>query len=421
MAFQYRYPDGKVDPKRLRACRKQVLADADMSAADKAGWLSRFDHIEASRDSAHPGRLVSMSAQNGGVTIDMFGDIGEGFFSEGITAQSVARQIDGVKGTIQIRMNSAGGSAMEGNAIASLLTASPATVEVDILGLAASAASIIAMSGDQVTMADNALMMIHEATARTFGGVREHQSTLQLLEAVNQTAAETYSRRSGKKTVDEMRTLMAAQTGFTAAQAIEVGLADSTTAAQPISQQWDPEELPAPVQALLQGHLQPTARDIDLDMSIFALRLGLAESATEAEVLAALDAQLAERKTVKESDAEADKAVKAVADESIKDVQAAAVQLHEAACSAAVERFMAEGKIPPATREAAIKACGSSAETLSAACKLWEQYPALVTRAAVPSKLPAAKATTLTPQQKKLAAMAKLTDEQFLAAQNGDR
>lgn len=415
MAFQYRLPDGKVDPKQLRACRRQVLQDRDMPPAERAGWLSRFDQIERSKDSPHQGRLVSMTAPDGGgVSIDMFGDIGEGFWSEGITAQQIARQIDGVTGTVKIRMNSGGGSAFEGATIGNLLSASPARVEVDILALSASAASIIAMAADEIRIAENAVMMIHDAWTSTNGGVEEHEASAQLLRAINDGAAQTYARRSGKP-AEEMRDLMAKETWFTAQEAVEIGLADKVVPGKSIQQAWDWDELPAHVQA----RLRPTAehRDIDPDMRNIAIRLGLTEQATEAEVLAVVDALLAVDEAAQDEADDKAQASEAVATESVKEVQAAAQELHQASCGAAVERYITAGKIPPAMREQAVKACGLTAQSLKAQCDLWDQYPSLVNRVELPKKLPAAKQTTLTPLQKKLARMAKLTDEQWLAAQ----
>lgn len=431
MTYEYRQPDGQVDPKKLRAARKQVLADREMSQEDKAHWLSRFDSLERSRDSVFPSRMLAKRESTGDVVIDMMGAIGEDWFSMdgGITAKSIAKQIDGATGTIHVRMNSGGGDAFEGDAIGNLLAASPARVEVEILGLSASAASVIAMSGDEIRMAENAVMMIHDAWTMTGGGVKEHESAIQMLTAFNDGAAQIYARRSGKS-ADEMRDLMAKETWFTAQEAVDIGLADRVVPGKSISQAWDPSDLPAHIR----DHLQISQRGKDFDMSAIALRLGLPESATEAEVLQVLDAKLAELKAQdeapEESDtetsddaAEAETAATAVAADAAKEMQAAAAELHQAACSAAVERLMADGKIPPAMRDQAIKACGKTAESLGAQCALWEQYPAIVTRkaAAVTAKVPTNKITTLTPFQKSLCKQTGVSQESYLAELNGDR
>lgn len=434
--YQYRNEDGTVNLTKLRAARKEVQTDTTLSVEEKAQWLSRFDAIVKSRDSKFPAQMKTQ-ASGQDVHIDILGDIGESFFDEGTTAKSVASAIKGATGTVKIRMNSPGGSAWDGIAISNILAQSPNKVEVNIIGLAASAASMIAMGADEVSMAENAVMMIHEASTAGMGGrVKDFEAAISSLKAVNKGAAELYSRRSGKHSPEYMADLMSKETWLTAKEAVELGLADIVSAPQSMTMEVDLEDVPEHLRA----SLTPASDNQDIQsnmLTLIALRLGLPESATEAEVMAMLDAKLQEiqkqdeedpevptepavepsvvQKASEPSDLEALQAAKALAD-------AALAQLHDAAVLSAVERNMAAGKIPPAMRDAAIKACGKTAESLKAACDMWEQYPTVVaTKSQLPSKLPTNKVTQLTPQQKKLAASINATDEQFLAAMNGDR
>ncbi|MBM4517496.1 hypothetical protein GS432_19520 [Rhodococcus hoagii] len=84
-------------------------------------------------------------------------------------AQTIATQIKGLDNEIVVRINSPGGDAFDGIAIMNALRAHSATVTVRVDGLAASAASVIAMAGDEIIMGEGAQMMIHEAWLYTSG------------------------------------------------------------------------------------------------------------------------------------------------------------------------------------------------------------------------------------------------------------
>lgn len=133
--------------------------------------------------------------------------------------------------TIRLRVNSPGGDVFEGIAIYSILKSSPARVVVDVDGLAASAASFVAMAGDEVRIAKGAMFMIHEARYMGFGegtaeGLREQAD---LLDKMNETIVDFYAPRAEKagKTRDEIVAAMAAETWLTAEEAIAWGLADT--------------------------------------------------------------------------------------------------------------------------------------------------------------------------------------------------
>lgn len=132
--------------------------------------------------------------------------------------------------TIRLRVNSPGGDVFEGIAIYSALKASPARVIVEIDGLAASAASFVAMAGDEVRIAKGAMMMIHEARFMfgegTAKGLREQA---EILDNLNASLVEMYAPRAEKagKTRDDIVAAMAAETWLTAEEAIAWGLADT--------------------------------------------------------------------------------------------------------------------------------------------------------------------------------------------------
>ncbi|MEI6317425.1 MAG: head maturation protease, ClpP-related [Pseudomonadota bacterium] len=148
------------------------------------------------------------------------------------------KQLGDVK-TINLRINSAGGSAFSGVAIYNQLKRHPARVEVDVDGLAASIASVIAMAGDEIRMGEGAQMMIHDASSLSWGNAESMRRTADLLDTISGDLAEIYARRSGRS-VAEIRDLMKAETWFTAAQAVDAKLADVVTAV-PVQARMDPQ------------------------------------------------------------------------------------------------------------------------------------------------------------------------------------
>ena len=133
---------------------------------------------------------------------------------------------------ITVRLNSPGGEASEGAAIYNLLRAHDAPVTIEIIGLAASAASIIAMAGEPIRMAENALMMIHEPWVVAAGDADDMRAASERLDKDAIALAKTYARRTGKSTV-QVRELMRAETWMTADEAIADSFADVMIEAAP--------------------------------------------------------------------------------------------------------------------------------------------------------------------------------------------
>jgi ATP-dependent protease ClpP protease subunit len=127
--------------------------------------------------------------------------------------------------SIELHIHSPGGSAFEGTAIKNQLQQHPATVNVVVDGLAASAASMIAMAGDTVTMAPSAQMMIHDASALVIGQAEEMRLAADMLDKLSQSYAEAYAAKAGG-TADGWREAMQPETWYTAQEAVDAGLAD---------------------------------------------------------------------------------------------------------------------------------------------------------------------------------------------------
>ena len=154
----------------------------------------------------------------------IYSDIGESFFYDSVSAKSIKSQLDGMTGALSVRINSPGGDVFDGFAIYNLLAQYEGQVTVHIDGLAASAASVIAMAGDEIIMADNALMMIHDPWTISVGDSSEMRSTADLLDKIKGSIVTTYLSKSSLSE-GEIADKMAAETWFSADEAIENGLA----------------------------------------------------------------------------------------------------------------------------------------------------------------------------------------------------
>jgi ATP-dependent protease ClpP protease subunit len=163
----------------------------------------------------------------GSHTIDMYDVIGD-FWGEGVHARGVSALLPAEGGDITVRINSPGGDAFEGAAVRSVLRAyaveHKAKIRVEIHGLAASAASIVALAGDEIAIAPGAFVMIHEAWSFVIGEADQMRKEAGILDKINASMAKLYAERMGVSD-DEARALMAEETWFTADEAVEAGFA----------------------------------------------------------------------------------------------------------------------------------------------------------------------------------------------------
>lgn len=144
----------------------------------------------------------------------------------GVSAQDFAAQVKGITApSITVHINSPGGDVFDGVAILNTLRSHPATVDVVVDGLAASAASFIAMAGDTVTMMPNASMMIHDASGVCMGNTADMVAMADLLDKISDNIASVYATRAGGS-VNQWREVMRGEAWYTADEAVEAGLAD---------------------------------------------------------------------------------------------------------------------------------------------------------------------------------------------------
>lgn len=156
--------------------------------------------------------------------------IGEDFWSGGgVTAKNFQEDLTKIKSKqIDLHINSPGGDVFDGMAIYNLIRQHPANVTTYIDGLAASIASVIALAGDEIYMAENALMMVHNPYGMAAGEASDMRKMADRLDVVRGSIAKTYTSRTGKKE-EEITPLMDSETWMTADDAMDLGFIDEVT------------------------------------------------------------------------------------------------------------------------------------------------------------------------------------------------
>ena len=149
--------------------------------------------------------------------------------SYGITAKAFLDQIKNVgKRKITLRINSPGGEVFDGLAIYNRLREHAGGVEVKIDGIAASMASVIAMAGAPVSMAENALLMVHNPSGLCAGNSGDMRELADMLDKVRGSLTSAYERKTGK-TTEQIGAMMDAETWMTAREALAAGFVDEVT------------------------------------------------------------------------------------------------------------------------------------------------------------------------------------------------
>jgi ATP-dependent Clp endopeptidase proteolytic subunit ClpP len=173
------------------------------------------------------GTRFSMQAQGDSAEILIYEEIGSSFWGGGVSPIQFAQDLKALGDikTLSVRINSPGGDVFDGATIYNQLVQHPATVTVYVDGLAASAASLVAMAGDKICMADNAMMMIHNAWGCMAGDANDLRTFADILQKVSETMCATYAKRSGMKAADVQK-LMDKETWFNAQECVDEGLAD---------------------------------------------------------------------------------------------------------------------------------------------------------------------------------------------------
>lgn len=160
-------------------------------------------------------------------SISILDVIGQDFWGEGVTAKRVAGALRAIgNNDVTVSINSPGGDYFEGLAIYNMLRDHPAKVTVKVLGIAASAASVIAMAGDEIQIARAGFLMIHNTWVVAMGDRHALRDVAAWLEPFDNSAIDIYSARTGMdaKTLGKM---LDRETWIGGSDAVDQGFADA--------------------------------------------------------------------------------------------------------------------------------------------------------------------------------------------------
>jgi ATP-dependent protease ClpP protease subunit len=160
----------------------------------------------------------------------LYGDIGG--WLDGIGAEDFAKEIALIDvETLDVRLNSGGGSVFEGQAIYNALHRHNAQVNIHIDGLAASIASVIAMAGDTINITEGSHIMIHKPWSMAIGDAESMRKEAEVLDSLESGIVDIYAARTNKSR-EQLASWIAAETWFKGQDAVDAGFADAVISAK---------------------------------------------------------------------------------------------------------------------------------------------------------------------------------------------
>ncbi len=165
----------------------------------------------------------TIRAQSTGAEVVIYDEIG----AYGVSAKGFLAELGALPDAtpLALRLNSPGGSVFDAVAIYNAIKRHTGTVTVWIDGIAASAASYIAMAGDEIVMPENAFLMIHDPAGMVMGSATDMRAMAEALDKIKGSLLQGYAAKSGRSQ-EEIAPLMAAETWLDAKDALELGFAD---------------------------------------------------------------------------------------------------------------------------------------------------------------------------------------------------
>lgn len=229
-----------------------TLKSLPAAPAGRPSALSKRDLPSAAMERWNGGIKAAKADEN---SISIFDVIGADYWGDGVTASRIAGALRSMGGEdVTVNVNSPGGDMFEGLAIYNLLREYEGRVTVKVLGLAASAASIIAMAGDEVQIGRGAFLMIHNCWVYAMGNRHDLAQVAADMEPFDKAMNDIYGARTGLNTatIEEM---MNAETYIGGRDAVEKGFADRLLSADEIS---DDDDSPAAALRKLDAMLAKT-------------------------------------------------------------------------------------------------------------------------------------------------------------------
>jgi ATP-dependent Clp protease, protease subunit len=215
----------------------------DIKCPECGGTMRRAERPGAGEENKIAGLKVVKNIAEKSADIWIYQDIGTGWF-DGFSAKQFADEVKkiGKVDVLNVYLNSPGGDVFDGVAIYNILQRHRAKVVVEIDALAASIASLIAMAGDEIRMAENALLMIHNPWGFVIGDVNDLRKAIEDLDKIKDSAIlPAYVSQSGMDE-KEISKLMDEETWLSAAEAKEYGFVDTIVENKQIAAHIDREK-----------------------------------------------------------------------------------------------------------------------------------------------------------------------------------
>lgn len=225
--------------------------------------------------------------------ITIFDIIGEDYWSGGgFTAKRASAALRAIgTGDVEVHINSPGGDMFEGIAIYNILRDHPGNVHVKIFGIAASAASVIAMAGDTVEIGAASFLMIHNCWVVAQGNRHDMAETATYLEPFDAAMADVYASRTGQ-TREQVVQWMDAERYIGGTEAVELGFADSLLPSDFVKEDKEATQAAAKHNAARQAEIAMCSQMSRTDARALIKKLkGTANDAAQHDMLGAVDTQ----------------------------------------------------------------------------------------------------------------------------------
>ncbi|MFE9279355.1 head maturation protease, ClpP-related [Streptomyces griseoincarnatus] len=166
----------------------------------------------------------------GTTEITIYGIIGDSWWEDSVSASDIDNALKNINGDIVIHLNSPGGDAFDGIAIYNRLKKHDGKVTINVDGWACSAASVIAMAADELIMGLGSMFMIHEASNIVWGTKTEMRKEADVLDQLEDGIIDIYMTKANLSR-EEVRSMVDAETWFSAQKTVDIGFATATSAA----------------------------------------------------------------------------------------------------------------------------------------------------------------------------------------------
>lgn len=391
------------------------------------------------------------SEMSGGeASLFLYDSIGENWWGGGVSPQKVVEAIAEAERSgarrLNVFINSPGGNAFDGMAIYSAIRRFKGEKHICIDGLAASAASVIAMAGDVVDMTRVAMLMVHNPSSLVIGESKDLRKEAEVLDAIRDSMIAAYCHKTGKKS-SELRELCDGETWMTADQAVDAHFADSVVEEEPDEDEDEADGAATLAASAIVGSFKSAPPDVLRLLSRSRLPIAAARGAPKQEPtmtfeelksqLTAATAEIAQLKTSNgtleiaaqaatkretellsdlgaKSSGEAQaimaglKAKAGKADELAQQLASVEAERVAAKRTALIDEAVKAGRLPPAERA---RLLGAEAPAWSKDPETLESFIAMLPKALVPVvalQPPDADVVALTPEEREVARQLKI-------------